>query len=277
MAYRDFHTDALTLLGLRMLFAIPFYLVPAIRLFFSPSAPKSIGQWAAIGATGILGYHISSLLDFAGLQFISASLERLILFIYPTLVLLMSAVFLREKITARQWLAVAISYVGILLAFTSEYEAIESMDHLITGGLLVFGCALTYGSYILIGSRLIPKTGPAVFNSFSMVAACIGVLGHVVLSTDFTPASLPSGLLGYGLLMAILSTVIPSFLVAESIRRIGGENTAIVASIGPVSTIFLAWWLLNEPVTILQLTGTFTILGGVWLIAMKRKKRSTSG
>lgn len=277
LAYRDFDTDALSLLGLRMLFSLPFFLFFSLKSYHRHPMPKTAGQWAAICATGLLGYHLSSLLDFAGLRYISAGLERLILFIYPTLVLLMSSVFFGERITGRQWAAVAISYAGIVLAFFGENRSGPEWSTLTTGALLVFGCALTYGSYILIGSRIIPQTGPSVFNSFSMLAACIGVLLHVGLSDDFSPWSMPAGLLGYGLLMAVISTVIPSFLVAESIRRIGGENTAIVASVGPVSTIFMAWWWLGEKVTWLQSAGTLAILAGVWIIASTRSPRQSKG
>ena len=109
LAYQNFEIDALTLLGLRMLFSLPFFLLFSIRAFFRYALPVTLKQWIAICATGLLGYHISSLLDFAGLLYISAGLERLILFIYPTLVLLMSSIIFRERITQRQWVAVTVS------------------------------------------------------------------------------------------------------------------------------------------------------------------------
>jgi len=270
LAYRDYPTNALELLALRMLFSLPFFAVAAIRISLRQELPKSKVQWLAIVGTGLLGYHISSLLDFAGLQHISAGLERLVLFSYPTMVLLMSAFFLHEKVSGRQWLAVVVSYIGISLAFLGEYQSVEIQTDLLLGVALVFGCAITYGSYILIGSRIISKTGSSVFNSFSMLAACFGVLIHAGGVGSLPSADLPAGLWGYGLLMAVLSTVIPSYLISESLRRIGASNTAIIASIGPVSTIFMAWWLLDEQVTLLQLAGTAAILIGVWLIAPRR-------
>lgn len=276
LAYIDSSPQPLTLLAVRMLFSLPFFAVSSIAAEWRSAERIPMTTRLAIAATGILGYHISSLLDFTGLQHISAGLERLVLFTYPTLVLIMGAVFFHDRVTGRQWLAVVISYCGILLAFIGEYQTTEFTGKLIQGSLLVFGCAFTYGSYILFSSKLIGKTGAARFNSQAMLAACAGVLLHFYLAGEESLALLPASTWWYGFLMAVFSTVIPSYLVAESIRRIGGENTAIIASIGPVSTLFMAWWLLGEPVTVMQLTGTAAILTGIWLVAQPKKESLSS-
>ena len=271
LAYMDSAPEPLTLLAVRMLFSLPFFSVSAAVALWRNPAPRSWKQWIAIAATGLLGYHISSLLDFAGLQHISAGLERLILFTYPTLVLLMSAALFRERVTGRQWIAVVLSYAGIALAFQGEYATGGDDGRLVLGAVLVFGCAITYGSYIVASGRIIRTTSPSLFNSFSMLAACAGVLLHHAVAGMGSLYDLPGSTWWYGFLMAVISTVIPSYLISESIRRIGSGNTAIVASIGPVSTIFMAWWLLDEQVTVLQLAGTAAILCSVWLVASTGK------
>jgi len=273
LGYRDGGADPLSLLALRMLFSLPLFAAAAAVAWWRKPQRLPLTYWMAVAATGVLGYHISSLLDFAGLRHISAGLERLVLFTYPTIVLLLSAGLFHQQILPRQWLAVAISYAGIALAFVGEYASIDrtGTGHLIEGVLLVFACAITYGSYIVASSRLIRNTGPALFNSVSMLAACFGVLLHQVLAGSASLVELPAAAWQYGFLMAVFSTVIPSYLIAESMRRIGGDNTAIIASIGPVSTIFMASWLLDEPVTAMQLLGTAAILAGIWLVARREQ------
>ncbi|MFM7193194.1 MAG: DMT family transporter [Bacteroidota bacterium] len=272
LAYLDSSPQPITLLAVRMLFSLPFFAISSMVAEWRSTEKVPMTTRLAIAATGILGYHISSLLDFAGLQYISAGLERLVLFTYPTLVLIMGAVFFHDRITGRQWLAVVISYLGILLAFTGEYHASVLTGKLILVSLLVFGCAFTYGSYILFSSKLIGKTGAARFNSQAMLAACAGVLLHFFIAGEESLSVLPASTWWYGFLMAVFSTVIPSYLIAESIKRIGGENTAIIASIGPVSTIVMAGWVLEETVSVLQLAGTTAILAGVWMVAKEGKK-----
>lgn len=273
LAYRDTQVDAISLLALRMLFALPFFAFSALQIFFRrDQKPLSVRQVAWMAITGCLGYYISSLLDFAGLQYVSAALERLVLFIYPTLVLLMGAAWFRQKISKVQWIAVGLTYFGIILAFLGEWEAGNPETTL--GVALVFGCAVTYGSYIVISSRLIAVAGSMRFNSYSMVAASFGVLLHHMLSGAPSLVGLTPTVYGYGFLMAVISTVIPSYLVAESIRRIGPGNTAIVASVGPVATLAMAWLLLDERISVWQLAGTCCILGGIQLIARFERTRS---
>ena len=275
LAYRDTQVDAVSLLALRMVFALPFFAFSAFRIFLRRNERQLNSRdilWIAF--TGCLGYYISSLLDFAGLQYVSAALERLVLFIYPTLVLIMGAAWFKHRITRVQWAAVALTYFGILLAFLGEWK--EGSPETTTGVLLVFGCALTYGSYIVISSRLINVAGSTRFNSYSMVFASLGVLLHHLFSGAPSLMGLEPAVYGYGFLMGVISTVIPSYLVAESIKRIGPGNTAIVASIGPVATLFMAWFFLNESISLWQLAGTGCILGGIQLIARFGPNRSAS-
>lgn len=271
LAYRDTHIDAVTLLALRMLFSLPFFMLSAIFSSTQSNNVRFTGkQWLGVALVGCLGYYVSSLLDFLGLQYISAGIERLILFIYPTLVLLMSSLIFNVKIKTLQWLALFITYVGLFIAFWGEVSFQGDRENFYKGALLIFICAVTYALYIVGSGRLIPALGPAKFNSYAMSFAALAVLIHFLVTSDNTLFGQSYTVYFYSFLMAIISTVIPSYLVAEGIKRIGPGNSAIVASIGPVSTILQAYIFLQEPIYSLQLAGTSFILIGVLMIGYKK-------
>lgn len=274
LAYRDTTVDAITLLALRMIFSLPFFMVSA---FASSSKQTNVKftprQWLSVAAIGCLGYYISSLLDFLGLQYVTAGIERLILFIYPTLVMLMSSLIFKEKIKPIQWVALVITYAGLLIAFISEVNIQSAQSsNFILGSVLIFICAFTYAAYIVGSGRLIPMVGAAKFNSYAMSFASMGVLLHFFLNSDISLWSFPSLVYVYSFLMAIVSTVVPSYMVVEGIRRIGSDNTAIVGSIGPVSTLVLAYFFLQETISPFQIAGTIMILFGVLLISGQKSK-----
>ena len=269
LAYRDTQVDAVSLLALRMIFSLPFFLISAGVASSKESNVKfTTKQWVYVAIIGCFGYYISSLLDFLGLQFVTAGIERLILFIYPTLVLLMNSFLFKQKIKPIQWLAVVISYVGLLLAFFSEidFDSVQS-ENFIWGSFLIFVCAITYAAYIVGSGKLIPMVGAVKFNSYAMSFACMGVFLHFFITSEQSLVALPTQVYIYSLLMAILSTVIPSYLVTMGIRRIGSDNAAIVSSVGPVSTILLAYYFLDESIFVMQIVGTAMILFGVLLIS----------
>jgi len=271
LAYRESPVDSITLLALRMLMSLPFFAISALYASSKDNNQKFSGlQWFYVALVGCLGYYVSSYLDFQGLQFISAGIERLVLFIYPTIVLLISAFFLKKRITQIQWLAVVITYCGLMIAFWGEASFQQVNDEFIVGSALIFGCAITYAIYIVGSGQLIPSIGAAKFNSYAMTFAAIGVLIHYFVFSTGSLLNQPTLIYVYSGLMAIVSTVIPSYLVAESIRRIGSGNTAIVASIGPVSTILQAYFFLQEPIHALQIVGTILIIGGVLLISQRK-------
>ncbi|MFD1002517.1 DMT family transporter [Ohtaekwangia kribbensis] len=273
LAYRDTGIDAITLLALRMLFSLPFFVVSAAFASRKEGNVKFTSkQWVIVAVVGLLGYYISSLLDFLGLQYISAGMERLILFIYPTLVLLMSAIFFKQKINKYQWLALIITYVGLALAFYSEVDwTAEQNNDFYLGAVLIFSCAITYALYIVGSGQIIPQVGAAKFNSYAMTFASVGVLLHYAIASDTSLFNLSPRVYFYSVMMALVSTVIPSYLVTEGIKRIGSDNAAIVGSIGPMSTILQAYILLHEPVFVLQIVGTILILAGILLIGKKGK------
>lgn len=272
LAYRDTDVDAVTLLALRMVFSLPFF---AVSAFFSSNQRGNVRftgkQWLGVALVGCLGYYVSSLLDFLGLQYISAGIERLVLFIYPTLVLLISSFIFKVKIRSMQWLALFITYTGLFIAFWGEVSFQGDKENFYKGTLLIFVCAITYALYIVGSGRLIPSLGAAKFNSYAMSFASLAVLIHFFITSDNSLLGQSYTVYLYSLLMAVIGTVIPSYLVTEGIKRIGSDNAAIVGSVGPVSTILQAYFFLQEPIHSLQLAGTACILIGVLMIGHKRQ------
>lgn len=269
LAYVNTNVDAVSLLALRMIFSLPFFLASAAIASSQKTNVKFTRvEWLWVMGLGALGYYLSSLLDFLGLQYVSAGIERLILFIYPTLVLIFSSVFFRKKISALQWFAVLVTYCGLMWALFGEVSLRESAEgNFLRGAMLVFGCAVTFALYIVGSGYLIPKVGAAKFNSYAMSFACIGVLLHYYFTTSGSLFGYEANVYTYSLVMAIVSTVIPSYLVTEGIKRIGSGNAAIVGSVGPVSTIVQAYLFLGEPIFFAQIAGTILVLIGVFLIS----------
>jgi drug/metabolite transporter (DMT)-like permease len=274
LAYRETSVDAVTLLALRMLFSLPFFVISA---YFSSSQKNNVRftgkQWLSVAVVGCLGYYVSSLLDFLGLQYISAGMERLVLFVYPTLVLLMSASIFHVRIRPHQWLALGITYLGLFIAYWGEATFTGERSSLFTGTVLVFVCAVTYATYIVGSGRLIPTLGAAKFNSYAMSFASIAVLVHFFITAEGSLFGQSTTVYLYSLGMAIVSTVIPSYLITEGIKRIGSDNAAIVGSIGPISTIVQAYFFLQEPFYVMQWAGTALILVGILMIGRKTVPR----
>lgn len=272
LAYLDYPVEAITLLAIRMLFSLPFFLVSAmITSKKKENVRFTKRQWIDIAILGCFGYYASSLLDFEGLKYVSAGIERLILFIYPTFVLLISAVWMKRKVRTIEWVAVLITYAGLLIAFVGEVR-FQGGDDFYFGSMLILICAVTYAIYIAGSGALIPSVGAIKFNSYAMSFAAAAVLIHFMLTSSQSVLGLPFSIYAYGFLMAILSTVIPSYLVSISIKRLGANTTAVIASIGPVSTILQAALLLGESVSALEIAGTGFIILGILVISWKREQ-----
>ncbi len=269
-AFKTSDADALSLLALRMLFSLPFYLVMAwLATKNEPNKKLTKKQWLYIFLLGIFGYYLSSLFDFMGLQFISAGLERLILFLYPTFVLLINYFVFKERGSKKQWLAVALTYFGVVLAFVGELNIDASNPNFLKGSLLIFLCAVTFAVYTVGSGRLIPVAGATRFTAYAMLFSTAGIFIHFIFGGNFTILQSGSSYVGYGFLIAIVATVIPSWLVAMGTKKIGSNNAAIISTIGPASTILQAHFILGEPLYAVQIAGTLLILTGVLLIAWK--------
>jgi drug/metabolite transporter (DMT)-like permease len=271
LAFGATHTDALTLLTLRMVFALPFYV--AIALFVSGKKTNvrlTRPQWLWVIVIGMLGYYVSSLLDFMGLQYISAGLERLILFLYPSFVVFLNAVFFKQRITGIQKWALLLTYLGIATAYVGEMTIDTSRQGFYLGSLLVFLCAVTYSIYIAGSARLIPAIGATKFTAYAMLAATAGIFSHFALAGQGEVLAASRALWGYGLGLAILSTVLPSLLISQGLKRIGANNVAIISGIGPISTIVQAHFFLHEPIFAAQIGGTMLVVAGVLLLGWRR-------
>lgn len=270
LTYAAYPVDPIALLALRMLFSLPFFVISAaISSQRKGNARFTPTQWIYVAMVGLLGYYVSSFLDFAGLQFINAGIERLILFTYPTFVLIISTVFFKKRAGMGQWIAVGITYAGLLIAFASEVQLQQSREFYF-GSALIFACAITFAMHISASGVLIPVVGALKFNSYAMSFAGIGVLLHYWIASDQPLTGLPPVVYGYAVAMALLGTVIPSYLVSLGIKRLGSNMTAVIASVGPVSTIIQAYYLLGEPFTLMQGIGTTCILAGIVVLSWKR-------
>lgn len=267
LAY-EYQIDTVSLLLLRMLFSLPFYLV--IAALYKPKERINGKNWVSIILLGMTGYYLASYFDFLGLQYIKASLERLILFIYPTLVILISFFFLRKKIKPIQVLGILITYLGIGLIFVSEI-AVSSDYQIIKGGILIFLCAIAYASYLVGSGEVIQKLGATVFTSYAMIVACISIFIHYGLTTEFNLFDFEGEVYFLSFTMAIVATVIPSYLISYSIKKMGASNFSIFAGLGPVSTIFLAYLFLDEQLSLWQWLGSGVVIGGI-LVAERKKK-----
>ncbi len=275
LAFGATHTDALTLLTLRMVFALPFYVAVALLVSSQKSNVRMTrAQWGSVVVLGALGYYVSSLLDFMGLQYVSAGLERLILFLYPSFVVFINAVFFKQRITGIQKWALLLTYLGIVIAYVGELTIDTSRQGLYLGSFLVFLCAITYSIYIAGSGKLIPVVGANKFTAYAMLAATAGIFGHFVVAGHGELLAASRSLWGYGLGLAIFSTVLPSFLISQGLKRIGANNVAIVSGIGPISTIAQAHFFLNEPIFVAQIGGTVLVVIGVLLLSWKRSPRA---
>jgi drug/metabolite transporter (DMT)-like permease len=248
LAYAWHGVDAISLLALRMLFALPFFLALAWHSQ-AGGTRLTASDWLRIGWLGLTGYYLASILDFWGLAYISAGLERLILFTYPTLVVLIGAWLGRRRIARPDALALALSYSGIALAFASDLRLASDRGAMLLGSALVFGSAVAYALYLLASGRTIARLGTRRTAAYAMLVSTALVLLHFVLAQP------------------LFCTVLPSLFLAEAIKRCGAGKVALIGSAGPIITIYLGVVALGEPATGVQLVGAALVLGGVFLVS----------
>ncbi len=274
LAYRH-DIDPVSLLALRMLFSLPFFLVIAWnarqKAIAAQDPPLTRKDWLQIIGLGLLGYYLASLFDFLGLEYISAGLERLVLFTYPTLVVIISFLFMGKRITKLQVLALVLTYAGIAVAFM-DHLLNDPASNFLMGGILVFISALVFALYLIGGSNIIPRFGTQRFTALALTAAGVAILLQHGITHQWRLFHYPTEVYGLALLMAIFSTVLPSFMVSEGLRVIGPSNTAIISSFSPIAIIVLARIFLGEHFGWLQWLGTAFVIGGVLLTTLKKKK-----
>ncbi|HMM54857.1 MAG TPA: EamA family transporter, partial [Candidatus Desulfobacillus sp.] len=219
--------DAVTLLALRMGFALPVFLAMAWR---SGAAGLTRRDWLWLAALGLAGYYLSSLFDFLGLQYISAGLERLILFTYPTLVLLFSALFLGQRIRPAAWGALALCYAGIGLAVSHDLAFAGASRDLVAGGLWVFASAVSYALFWMGSGHVVARVGATRLSAYASIFACLFVLGHFAATRPLAALAVPPRACLDALALALVSTVLPIWLQAEALRRIGAPTAALVGT-----------------------------------------------
>ena len=263
--------DATTLLALRMLFSAPFFVLMALWSGRGAAAqPLTRRQWGWVVALGFLGYYLASYLDFLGLAYITAGLERLILFLYPTIVVLLSAWLLKKPIRAHHIVALAFSYGGIALVFTENLNFGGHAHEVALGGALVFASGVVYSFYLIGAGEIVGRVGAMRFTAYAMLVACVVCVAQFLLTHDLTALRLPAQVYLLTLAMAVISTVIPAWLMSEGIRLTGASHAAMVGSVGPVATIFFGYWFLAEPITVVQIAGAALVLTGVTLVSARR-------
>ncbi|MDG6778935.1 DMT family transporter [Thiomicrorhabdus sp. zzn3] len=260
-------------LMLRMAIALPVYVAIMLWLRRQQEAPIVQGKWLQIAFLGFIGYYLSSWLDLKGLEMISAQLERLTLFTYPIWVALLGALFFKTPLTRKILLSLVITYSGLWVAFYQELSF--SGEQTLLGTLLVFLAALSFSFYVLFGKKLIHRVGSLWFTSLAMTISSLFVLTHYALLADFSALQVSQQAWLWLALLAVFSTVIPSFMISEAIARIGPAQTGIIGSLGPMVTIVLAVWILQEPFGIWHAIGLGLVIGGVTFLTYSPSKPST--
>lgn len=267
-AIYQYDVDTMTLLALRMLFAAPLFMLMAWWAG-RPAVAFTAREIAGIIALGFLGYYLGSFLDLAGLQYISAGFGRLILYLYPTLVLLMSAAFLQQPLRGRQLVSLGLSYAGIALVFSAEAQLGESLPLTVWGAMLVFGSAVTYAIYLVAGSRLVHKFGAMRFSAYASLIATGFVIAHFLAIRPLQALVVTNEVYVLVAVLAVFATVLPLWLMAEGLKRIGANQVSLVGCIGPLATMAFAWMFLGEALTLVQLAGAALVLAGVLIITLK--------
>jgi len=224
----------------------------------------------AVLVLGLLGYYLSSYLDFLGLEHISAGLERLILFLYPTMTVLLSAFIYKRSIGRNVMIAMLLSYAGILFVFLHDFGT--NKGNIVLGASFVFTSALTYSTYLVGAGHAIARIGATKFTAYAMVVASAASLLQFGVTHPVSALVQPIKVYELSFAMAIFSTVLPIFLLSYAIRRIGSASSSLIGSAGPVATIALAYVFLNEAVSLLQMLGTSLVLAGVVTVSLNTSK-----
>jgi len=262
--------DPVTLIALRMVFALPFFLAVAVwQRRAGAATPISRRDWWGILFLGFLGYYLSSFLDFLGLQYVAAGLGRLVQFVYPTLVVILSWVFLRKRAGVREIVALAVTYGGLALVLAQSVAG--QHENLPLGTALVFASAASYAVYLVLGGQIIQRVGSIRFTAYALIIASVLCIAQFLVLRPIEALALPWQVYGFAVAMAIFSTVLPTFMTAEALKRIGANHVAILGALGPVSTIVTGWLGLEETMTAPQIGGALMVLGGVVLVTLKAK------
>ncbi len=267
LAYRH-GVDAITLVMLRMLFAVPFFIAMA---WWAGRGKPALTRADCLGVLGLgfSGYYLSSYLDFLGLQYISASFERLILYLNPTLVLILGWVLYKRKITYRQAVAMAVSYSGVMLVFGHEVSLVG--ENVALGAMLVFGSAVSYAIYLSYSGQLVQRLGSLRLAGLATTVACFFCILQFVLLKPMSALDVAPQVVYLSMLNATACTVLPVLMVMMAIERIGPGLASQIGMIGPMSTLSMGAFWLDETFNMWILMGTALVLGGVFWVTKAPK------
>lgn len=262
--------DPITLVALRMMFSLPFFLAAALWSARSERASKlSTRELLAVFGLGAIGYYLASTLDYFGLQYVTAGVGRLLLFLYPTIVVLLSAVFFKKPVRGREMAALIVTYAGVALVLSAAMSG-ENLN-LARGAVLVFGSAVTYAVYLVIGAELAKRIGAIRFAALAVSAASLCSILQFVVLRPVSALMLPREVYELTFIIAVISTVIPVFMTAEALRRIGANQVAMIGAVGPVSAIVFGAIILGESMAMIQLGGAALVVLGVVLATVETR------
>ena len=276
LAYKTYPVDAVTLLTLRMLYSEPLFCLMAWWASRAPAtAPIVRRDWMRLVWLGFIGYYLASLLDFAGLQYITASLERLVLYLYPTFVMILSALLLRKPVTRRALIALALSYAGIALVFRHDVRIGGDMASTLTGGALVLGSALFYALYLVQAGAIIHRLGSLALQHGRCSARRHSCSCNSRSRSHGRRSMCRPRSTGFALPWPSYPRRCP-WLIAESVRRLGANAASLVGAMGPVFTIGLGAMILGESIHAMQLAGAALVLTGVLLVTLRARADETA-
>ena len=263
----QYPVDVVTVIAFRMIFSFPVFAVIAWWQMRTEPPLAWRDRWQLVGL-GLVGYYLSSYFDFLGLQYISVGLERLILFLTPTFVLLISTVYFKHAISRLQWLALLTSYCGIVLVFVHDLQS--GASNIVLGSTLVLGSACSYAVYLLGSGELVKRIGATRLVSYAMCVASVACIAQFFILRPVAMLIQPMPVYGWSLVNGIFCTVLPVFMTMIAVERIGAPVASQAGMIGPVSTLFLGAMILDEPITGWQLAGTGLVLAGIYLLSKKK-------
>ena len=262
------------LMTLRMGFALPFYLVIGYFSWIKGTSRVSIEsrQYLGIAIVGICGYYIASYLDLQSLRYISVNLERMVLFTYPAFTLILTTLLYRKPLVRKEILALAVAYLGISVIMLHDSLTIVDTQSLLTGGLYVLVAAFFFAIFLMGSQYYARQVGSAAFTTIAMIAASIMMLVNFLLTHQFVDLIFPPRLYMIAITMAVLTTVIPSYLMSSAIRRIGASTASILGAAGPITTAMLAVIVLDEIFTLYHALGMALVITGITMISRTSSK-----
>jgi drug/metabolite transporter (DMT)-like permease len=261
--------SAVTVLFLRMAISLPFFL--AVAWWLRGAEPRLTRRdWGAVALLGFIGYYAASFLDMLGLKYIGAGVGRLILYLYPTLVLLISFFFLHRKPTRRQLGALVITYAGVSLILASQAHGGAEGKLFVLGAMLVFASSLFYAIYLVASAEVVKRIGSMRFTAYSMAVSTLPAVVQFFALEPLSALDLPGRIWLYALLLGTFATVLPLFIQAEALKRIGATEFALIGALGPVSVAITSALGLDEEFTAVQAFGGALVILGVLLVSVKR-------